>query len=176
MHDTHTDPPGLKQKVVHEIIEYWVNFAYLAFFLVAFTWYRRLILAAYGVQYTDYWLPLIEAAVLAKVIMIGDLLRLGRRLDRRPLIVTTLYRTVVFSLWVGAFSVVEETVRGLLHRRGLLGGVEEIVTRNWHEVLAECVVTFAAFVPFFAFKEVERVMGEKKFRAVFWTRRDLAAE
>ena len=69
---------GWKKKVVHELIEYWINFGYLAFFLVAFTWYRRLILAEYQVQYTNYWFPLIEAAVLAKVIMVGDLLRLGR--------------------------------------------------------------------------------------------------
>ena len=84
MHDRHTQPAGWKQKIVHEVIEYWINFAWLVFFLVAFIWYRRLILAEYHVQYTNYLFPLIEAAVLAKMIMVGDLLRLGRGLEHKP--------------------------------------------------------------------------------------------
>ena len=61
------------------MVEYYLNFVYLAFFLVAFTWYRRLTLAEYDIQFLEYWVPLIEAAVLAKVIMVGDLLGLGQR-------------------------------------------------------------------------------------------------
>jgi hypothetical protein len=171
MRTAKTNPSGWRQKAVHEVIEYWVNFLYLAFFLVAFTWYRRLILAAYHVQYTNYWFPLIEAAVLAKIIMIGDLLRLGRLKDQRPLIVVALYRAVVFCIWVGAFSLLEDTVRSLFHGQGLLGGLETIADRGWHEVLAGCVVAFVAFVPFFAFKEMGRLLGEEEFRALFWTRR-----
>ena len=45
MNEIQTAPRDWKKKVVHELIEYWINFAYLAFFLVAFVWYRRLILA-----------------------------------------------------------------------------------------------------------------------------------
>ena len=53
---------GWKGKVVYEMFEYCHNFVYLAFFLVAFTWYRRLILAEYAIQFSDYWMPLVEAA------------------------------------------------------------------------------------------------------------------
>lgn len=170
MHDRHTQPAGLKQKLVHEVIEYWINFAYLAFFLVAFIWYRRLILAEYHVAYTDYWFPLIEAAVLAKVIMVGDIVGLGRGLEHKPLILPTLYRTVVFSVWVGVFNLLEATVRGLLDRQGLLGGFEEIASKGRYELLAGCVVTLVAFIPFFAFKELERVLGERQLLALFWRR------
>src|SRR6516164_3215108 len=100
MNEMQMAPAGWKKKIVHEVIEYWINFGYLAFFLVAFMWYRRLILAEYQVQDTNYWFPLIEAAVLAKVIMVGDFLRLGRGLKNKPLIFSTLFRTVMFSVWV----------------------------------------------------------------------------
>ena len=171
MNEARPGPAGVKQKVVHEVIEYWITFAYVAFFLVAFTWYRRLVLAEYHIRYTNYWFPLVEAAVLAKVIMIGDLLRLGRRLDQQPLIIPTLYRTVVFSLWIAVFSILETTVRGLIHRQGFLGGLEELANKDWHEWLAECLVAFVAFIPFFAFKEMELVLGEDKLRPLFWRRR-----
>jgi hypothetical protein len=170
MNETQTAHAGWKKKAVHELIEYWINCGYLAFFLVAFMWYRRLILAEYQVHYTDYWVPLIEAAVLAKVIMVGDLLRLGRKMENKPLIVSALFRTLMFSLWVAIFNLLEQTVRGLLHGKGLTGGFEDIASRGWYELLSRCVVIFVAFIPFFSFKELERVMGAQKLRAMFWRR------
>ena len=56
--------------------------------------------------------------------MVGDLLRLGRGLEHQPLILPTLYRTVVFSVWVGAFSLLEATVRGLLKPSSAYGAGE----------------------------------------------------
>ncbi len=161
---------GLEKKIAHEVVEYLIDFGYLAFFLVAFAWYRRLVLAEYQVHYTNYWFPLIEAAVLAKLIMVGDLLRLGRRMEQKPLIVSALFRTVMFSLWVALFSVLEATVRGLLHGTGWAGGFEEIATKGWDELLSRSVVIFVAFIPFFVFKELQRVLGQEKLRALFWGR------
>jgi len=168
VNDVNTRVAGRRQTLVHEVIEYWINFGYLAFFLVAFMWYRRLILAEYQVQNTNYWFPLIEAAVLAKVIMVGDLFRLSHGFEQKPLILPALYRTVMFSVWVAIFSVLEETVRGLLHGNGLTGGFEDIASRGWYELLSRCVVIFAAFIPFFSFKELERVLGQDKLRGLFY--------
>ncbi|HEY5724723.1 MAG TPA: hypothetical protein VIX40_02085 [Methylomirabilota bacterium] len=160
---------GWKRMIIHELVEYWINFAYLAFFLVAFMWYRRLILAAYQIPYTDYWVPLIEAAVLAKVIMIGDALRLGRGLENKPLVLPVAYRTAVFSVLVAVFHLLEATVRGLFHGKGPIGGLEEIASKGRYELLAFVTVLLVAFIPFFALKELDRVMGERKLWILFWT-------
>jgi hypothetical protein len=161
----------VKQKVVHELIEYAINFVYIAFFLAAFMWYRRLVLAEYRIVYTNYWVPLIEAAVLAKIIMLGDLLGLGQKLEAQPLIIRTLYRTVVFILWIAAFRVVEATLRELVHHRGVTGGLHDVASRGWREWLAWGIVAVVAFIPFFAFRELGRVLGEDKLRALFLKRR-----
>jgi len=79
-----------------------------------------LVLAEYQITYVRYGLSVLEALVLAKVILIGDVLRLGRRFEDKPLIVPTLYKTVVFTLWVAAFSFLEHTIEGLL--RAIVGG------------------------------------------------------
>src|SRR5262249_48513860 len=68
------------------------------------------------------------------------------------------------------FSVLEETIRGLLHGKGLASGVEEIASRGWYELLSRCVVIFVAFIPFFSFKELERVLGPEQLRTLFWRR------
>jgi hypothetical protein len=160
----------LKQKVVSEVVEYYLNFVYLAFFLVAFAWYRRLILAEYDILYLSYWAPLIKAAILAKVIMLGDLLPLGRGLERRPLLFPALFRAALFGVYVGLFSVLERTIRGLLHGKGLAAGLVELASKGRNELLAECVIICSAFVPFFAFKELEGVLGKEKLRDLFWGR------
>ena len=156
-----------KQKLIHEMNEYWINFAYLAIFFGLFTTYRRLLLAQYQISYGDYGISLIKALILAKVIMLGDALGIGRRGADRPLIFTTLYKTVIFTLWVLLFSVIESTIRGLLHGKGLAGGLHELLSGRQYEALAQGLVVFSAFLPFFAFRELERVLGEGKIRELF---------
>jgi hypothetical protein len=160
-----------KEKIVHEVTEYWLNVIYLTLVFAAFTQYRRLLLAVYDITYTNYWFAVIEALILAKVIMIGDVVRLGRGLEHKPLIVPTLYKTVVFTLFVGAFSVLEHAIKGLWTGTGFMGGISEFLGKG-HELLANCLVVFAAFIPFFAFKELERVLGVEKIRALFFLKRD----
>jgi hypothetical protein len=154
--------------LVHEMFEYFFNFAFLAVFLVAFAWYRRLILATYNIQYLGYWAPLIEAAILAKVVMIGDVLRLGRSFQNKPLAVITLYRTVVFTIFVVLFFFLEHIVGAMIHGKTAADGLAEIANKGIYEVLAWCVLIVAAFLPFFAMKEVERVFGAEKVRGMFF--------
>jgi hypothetical protein len=162
---------GWKKKLAHELIEYWIIVAYLVFFFGAFAWYRRLILAQYQIVYLHYGVALLEAMVLAKVIIMGDALGLGRRLGDKPLIVPTLYKALAFSLFAGAFTVLEHTVSGLLHGQGLEGGAIALIDKGKYELLASCLVTFFTFIPFFAFKELGSTLGESKLRDLFFRRR-----
>ncbi|MEI6153022.1 MAG: hypothetical protein WCQ90_02940 [Deltaproteobacteria bacterium] len=162
---------NLKEKIFKEMIEYWINFFYLTLMFAAFTQYRRLILAAHDITYTNYWVAVIEAAIFAKVIMIGDLFRLGREHEQKPLIYSTLYKSVVFTLFVGAFTIMEHVVKGFWQGEGIMGGLVGFLEKGSHELLAGCLVIFVAFIPFFAFKELERVLGVAKIRALFFRER-----
>ncbi len=129
-----------------------------------------MIMAEYQIGYQHYGIVVIKALILAKVIMIGDVLRLGRKLEDRPLIFPTLYKSAVFSIWVAVFNVLEDTIKGLLHGIGLAGGIDEIISKGKYELLAGFLVVFFAFVPFFAFKELGRLLGEGKIRDLFFRR------
>jgi len=161
----------LKKKIFHEVAEYWINVVYLTLMFAAFTQYRRFILAAYDITYTNYWVAVIEALILAKVIMIGGVFRLGRGLEQKPLIYPTLYKTVVFSLFVGVFTLIEHAIKGLWQGKGLTGGLVDFFGKGSHELLAGCLIIFVALIPFFAVKELARVLGEDKIRTLFFRRR-----
>jgi len=164
------EKPGLKQKLVRELVEYGINVAYLFLFFGVFIIYQRLILAQYHISYEEYGITLIKALVLGKVIMIGDMLRLGQRLEHKPLIYPTLYKTVVFTVWVFLFSILEATVRGLFHGKGFAGGLEELVGGRQYELIAHSMIVFFAFIPFFAFRELERNLGEGRIGDLFLRR------
>jgi len=160
-----------KKILFEEIVEYWINVAYLAVVFAAFTWHRRFLLAAYDISYTNYWVAVIEALILAKVIMIGAVLRLGRGLEHKPLIYPTLYKTVVFTLFVAVFTLMEHAIKGLLTGKGFTGGLAEYFANGPHEFFAGCLIIFVAFIPFFAVKELGRVLGQDKITNLFFRRR-----
>ena len=98
-------------------------------------------------------MALIEAIILGKVIMIGGIFRLGRGLEDKPLIFSTLYKTVVFCLFCAAFTVAEHTVVGLWKGGGPAAGLHELAEKGGHEVLASTLMLFVSLFPFFAFRE-----------------------
>jgi hypothetical protein len=161
-----------KDKIFHELVEYWINVGYLTLVFAAFTQDRRFILAAHDITYANYGFAVIEALILAKVIMIGDVFRVGRGLENKPLIYPTLYKTFVFTLFVAVFTVCEHLIKGLWNGTGLMGGFAEFLGKGPHELLANSLVVFVAFFPFFGVKELGRVFGENKIRALFFRRRD----
>ena len=162
---------NLKKKIFHEMVEYWINVLYLTLMFAAFTQYRRLVLAAHDITYTNYWVAVIEALVLAKVVMVGDVLGLGRRLDQKPLIYSTLLKSVVFSLFVGAFTLIEHVIKNLWSGKGFTADLVNFLGKGYQELLAGCLVTFVAFIPVFAFRELGRVLGEGKIWTLFFRRR-----
>ena len=42
-----------QKRIFQEMVEYWINVCYLTLVFAAFTQYRRFLLAAHGITYTD---------------------------------------------------------------------------------------------------------------------------
>ena len=103
---------GLKERALEELKVYWIITLYLWLFLGLFTVYRRLVVAETGTAYLHYGIALIEAMVIAKVVLIGRLFGFSRRFEERALIVPVSYKSVLFGLLVMLFGVVEHLVAG----------------------------------------------------------------
>ena len=157
----------LKERALEELRVYWTVFAFLALMFGAFTLYRRLILHEAGIGYAHYGAGLIEAAIVAKVILIGQAMSVGRGVERRPLIIAVLVKAVLYGLLVAGFDVVERLVEGLLRgddRQALLHGV---IVNGPTEALAQAVMVLVSFIPFFALWEIGRVLGPGKLTELF---------
>ena len=80
-----------------------------------------------------------------------------------------LYKSVLFGIFVMLFGVVEHLVEGWIHKRGLLGGLRDIGELGAYELGARALMLIVAFVPFFAFAEIGRVLGPHRLAAMFFS-------
>jgi hypothetical protein len=167
---------GLKERAIEEFRLFWIIAFYLWVFLGSFTVYRRLVIAETGTAYLHYGIAVIEALIIAKVVLIGKMFGFSRRFEDRPLIVPVLYKSILFGILVLLFGIVEHLVEGWFHKQGLLGGLREIGELGGYEIGARVLMLVVAFVPFFAFGEIGRVLGPHKLTAMFFSKRDAHAE
>src|SRR5678815_5148825 len=90
--NSQTGRVDLRTRVRHEFEEYLLVSAYMISFIGAFTLYRHLILAEYGI-YFSYGSAIIEGLILGKIVLIGEALHVGERETNAPLIWPTLRKS-----------------------------------------------------------------------------------
>lgn len=103
-----------KQKLLHEFEEYLINAVYMALFFSAVVFYRRQLLAEYDIVLTDYFVGVVKALIIAKVVMIGTFVPGAKLFEDRALIVPVFYKAFAFTIWVAAFDILEEFIRSLV--------------------------------------------------------------
>ena len=161
------DKTQLKEKAKEEGRLLFLVTAYLAAFFAAFLTYRRLISREFGVTAFHYGAALIEAVVIAKVILIGKALGLGKKATRRSLAFSVLRSSLAYGALVAVFTILEHIVEGLVHGKSLAASVEAMWHQGLPEILGRVLVMFVAFIPFFAFWELGRLIGDKKLADLF---------
>jgi hypothetical protein len=161
----------LKEKAAEEFRLMLLISAYLAAFFAAFLTYRRLISREFGASTFHYGFALIEALVIAKVILIGKALGLEKTDSRRTVAFSVLRASVLYGLLVAAFAILEHIIEGLVHGRTLAASFDAFLSQGVYEILGRTLVLFVAFIPFFAFWEVGRLAGEEKLFDLFFRKR-----
>src|SRR5512137_1472936 len=158
---------NLKKRLTHEMESYVVISIYLGVFLLSFAFYRRLLMEEYDLGYFQIGWVVIEALILGKIVLIGEALHVGERLQDRRLFLSVLWKTFTFSLLVLAFKVLEHVAGALLHHKPV-SEVFDLSGGRGIEILSRVELMAVAFVPFFAFRELGRVLGEGKLVEIFF--------
>src|SRR5271154_1830344 len=120
----------LKEKAAEEFRLLFLVTAYLAAFFVAFLTYRRLISRELGVSYFRYGYAVLEALLIAKVILIGKALGLSKRTAGRTVAFSVLRASVFYGALVAVFAVVEHVVEALLHGKSFVAGIEDLLSQG----------------------------------------------
>jgi len=158
---------SFKRKFFSEFTEHLYNFAYMAIIFSAIILYRRLVLAHYDIFVEDYFHGVIKAFVIAKVVMVAAFLNISKKLENKPLIVPVLYKSLLFTLCVMVFDIFEIYIKAFIHNPNLTDAFIELKGHLNLIWLGGAMLIFFIFIPFFAFKELIRVMGKDKIRELF---------
>jgi hypothetical protein len=161
---------SLKSKVKHEFQEMILISAFLGLFFFSFATYKMYLLHESRSAQFVYVTALINTLVVAKVILLGDFIRVGKMRDHRPLIESAIYKAAFFAALVAAFHWVEEFVKEAIHTRNFADTLHETLQATSWPLLGLMVICFCLFIPFFSLWEVRRVMGEEEFTELFLRR------
>ena len=128
--DIRTEAPGhhgsLKERAVDEGRRFLVMFLYLWAMFALFALHEKIILREVGASLPSEGFALVNALVLAKVMLVAEKLNLGGWLQGRPLIWPILHESFVFALLFIAVHYLEHTVVGWFHGETLRASVPAI--------------------------------------------------
>src|SRR6516165_10548770 len=94
-----------------------------------------------------------------------------RRFKSLPLIWPTLYKSFCFLALLLALNALEEIVVGLIHHRAISDSIAEFGGGTLDQLIASSFIGFLILVPFFAFRTLGEVVGERNLRQVFFNHR-----
>jgi hypothetical protein len=162
----------LKDKVLHEGVRFAQMVAYLFAIFAVFQLHEYVVLADQHISYTRWGFALINALILAKVMLVADDLRLGNWRSPWAPIYSVPLRSLLFALVFIVFDVVEKIFVGAFHGRSIS---ESLPTYGGGGVLGTVlvgVIVSVALVPFFAIVEISRAMGPGELVKLLLKRRE----
>jgi hypothetical protein len=159
------------KKVTTELTEFAIIAAYLYVFLAALIYLKAAILHAHDIPFATFGFATAKALICAKFVLIGRMMHLGERFKALPLIWPTLYKSLVFLLLLLILNAIEEVVVGLMHHRKVMDSLAEFGGGTLSQLIASSIVVLLILIPFFAFRSLGEVVGERNLVRVFFLQR-----
>jgi uncharacterized protein (DUF1810 family) len=157
----------LKTGAIDETRELFGIFIYLWVLLSLFSLHKALVLNEESLIYHQGF-ALINALALAKVVLVAEFFHVGDKLKNRPLIYPILFKSAVFAVILMCFHIIEETLIGVFHGKTLSQSIPDIGGGTLQGILMVGIIMFVVLMPFFAFRELGRVIGTEQLRSLLF--------
>ena len=116
-----------------------------------------------------------SSLILGKVMLIAEDLHFAEWFRDRPLIYPILSKAVAFSILFLVADVVEEVLVGVFKGRTIAQSIPDIGGGTPSGVIFIVIILAVALTPFFAFRELRRVIGERTLQSVLFAEGAAAA-
>ena len=144
---------------------------YLGVLLSLFAIHRYLLLGD-GSLASHIGFSFLNAWALAKVILVGQELRIGDNFRNRTMIYVIGIKSAIFAVLLLIFRILEEALIGAVEGKGfyeaVFSGHPGLEHNKFQGMALTCLIMFFALMPFFAYLEFERVLGVKQLRALMF--------
>jgi hypothetical protein len=158
----------LKQRAYRELKEFIIIALYLWVVFGLLLLYKSMILNEERISYLAHGVALINALVLGKFVLIARAFHLGDRANNEPLIYPTLLKSALFSIVLAICKIIEDVAVGFYKGNSFSQSIADLGGGTWKGILTLTVLLFVLLIPFFAFEELRRVLGEGKLTNLFF--------
>jgi multidrug transporter EmrE-like cation transporter len=159
------------QKAISEFKEFAALSLYLYVCIGAVVLFKSATLQQAGIGYAVWGIAAVKALLLAKFILVGRALHLGKRFGDQPLIWPTLYYAFIFLVLLLVLTTIEELSVGLLHHRPVVDSLAQVAGSTFLHVFSVCLIMFLILVPYSAFVCLGEVLGEHEAIRLFFISR-----
>lgn len=165
------DKKALETRAYRELKEYLAVTLYLWVFFGLFILYKSVILDQ-DTDFVEHGVALVNALVLGKFMLLAKAFHPGRRAENAPLIYPTLLKSALFASILAVCKVLEEIIVGHFRGKSFNESIADLGGGSWRSILVLTLILFVVLIPFTAFGELGRVVGEEKLRSHFLRPRD----
>jgi len=143
-----------------------VIFLFCMFELVAVT--NWLLLESYSITPTHTVFAAVGALFGGKAILVANKLPYLHIFQGRPVLISVVWRSVIYALFCALFLCSEHIITGLLHHEGPLTALERLTSRvSLPHVAANAIWLFVALMLYNSYVEVDRHLGSGTLRGIF---------
>jgi hypothetical protein len=129
---------------------------------------QSIVLREHGIPFSTQGFALINALVLAKVMLLFEAFDPGRWLRRRPLIYPILFEAFLLTILFLIVHILEKAIEGLIHGRTLVESLPSIGGGSFVGLASVTVILVIALIPFFAFRNLGLVLGQDRLIALIF--------
>jgi hypothetical protein len=162
---------SIRERLTSELREFVVIAIYLYIYFTALAYLKASILKAEGIAFAPFAFAAIKALICAKFILVGRMVHIGERLKTLPLIWPTLYKSFTFLVLLLLLNAIEEVIVGVFHHRSIVDSLASIGGGTLGQLIATSFIGVLVLMPFFAFRSLGEVVGERNLVRIFFTHR-----
>lgn len=159
-------PRTLRQRVAHEMRQFMIMFLYLWALFGLFVLNESVVDRTHGNAMVFQGFALINALVMAKVMLLAELFDVGRHFRRWPLLITILVEAASYTVLFLAVHVLERVLVGLYHGESVSTSMPSFGGGGLAGLLTISAIVFVSLLPFFTFKHVARAIGPKRLQEI----------
>jgi len=157
------------KKIIEEIKVILRTTVYFAVVFLILMVMKKLNLEDYHIEFTGLSQVLIGSLVMAKVIILMDLISLGKWVQQQPAIVDVIIRTILYSAGVAIVVLLEKAFEHRHDVKGFSNAIMFVVhNRDFYHVWATTIGAWAAILVYNSFTVVKRKLGEKGLKKLFF--------
>jgi hypothetical protein len=158
-----------KQRLLEELRTLSITVIYLWALFGVLILHRAMVLSDYHIDAPQkLGFALVNALIIAKFMLIAEAFHAGERTAaRKPLWYSILFKSAFFSVILVVCHIVEEALVQMWHGKS----TAEILDRmTVSEIPSLGIIMFVILIPFFATKEIIRVLGKDEFKSLMLSR------